>query len=84
MENPDKLKDNISKLAKEARKGYLLEVDVSYPDNLHDDLPFMWEKRKINGVQKLVSNLYDMKEYIIHTAGLNRMLKHRLVVDDIR
>ena len=51
--NPDELKGNISKLAKEAEKGYLLEVDVSYPDNLHNldnDLPFMCKKRKINRV----------------------------------
>ena len=34
-------------------KGYLLEVDVSYPEELHDshnDFPFMCEKMKINGV----------------------------------
>ena len=58
VKNPDKLEGNISELAKEAGKGYLLEVDESYPNdlhNLHNDLPFMCEKRKINGVQKLVS-----------------------------
>ena len=33
MENPNELEDNIEKLAKEAGKGYLLEVDVSYPDD---------------------------------------------------
>ena len=34
-------------------KGYLLEVDFSYPQELHDehnDLPFMCEKMEINGV----------------------------------
>ena len=31
VENPDKLKGNVKKLAKEAGKGYLLEVDISYP-----------------------------------------------------
>ena len=64
MENSDDLKGDISKLAKEARKGYLLEVDISYPDDLHDlhnDLSFMCQKRKINEIQKLVSNLYDKK-----------------------
>ena len=53
VQNPDKLKGNISKLAKQAGKGYLLEVDASYPDNLHDlhnDLPFMCKKKRINGV----------------------------------
>ena len=40
--------------------GYLLEVDVAYPKELHDyhnDLPpFMCAKMKINGVEKLVPN----------------------------
>ena len=50
-------------------KGYLLEVDFSYPKELHDshnDLPFMCERMKINGVEKLVLNLYDRKNYVIH------------------
>ena len=44
MSNPDKLKDSIIELVKEVRngallevgKGYLLEVDMSYSDDLHD------------------------------------------------
>ena len=43
--------DKISKLAKRKSKGYLLEVDVRYPKELHDshnDLPFMCERMKIN------------------------------------
>ena len=50
-------------------KGYLLEVDVRYPMELHDshnDLPFMCEKMNINGVEKLVPNLKDKKNYVIH------------------
>ena len=41
--------------------GYLLEVDIRYPKELHDyhnDLPFMCAKMKIGGVEKLVPNLY--------------------------
>ena len=52
--------DKISKLAKHKSKGYLLEVDVHYPKELHDyhnDLPFMCEIMKINGVEKLIPNL---------------------------
>ena len=43
-------------------EGYLLEVDIRYPRELHDihnDLPFMCEKMEINKVEKLVPNLYD-------------------------
>ena len=87
VENPEKLKGSIIKLAKEVGKGYLLEVgmgyllevDVSYPDclcNQHNDLPFMCEKRKINRVQKLVPNLYNKKRCVIHIAALDQALKH--------
>ena len=44
----------ISQLAKRKSKGYLLEVDVRYPrelHNSHNDLPFMCERKKINGVK---------------------------------
>ena len=51
----------IGELAARIDKGYLLEVDVSYPrelHNSHNDLPFMCERIKINGVEKLVPNLH--------------------------
>ena len=34
-------------------------------------LPFMREKMKINGVEKLVSNLNDKKNYVVHIKALN-------------
>ena len=87
MENPDELRGNISELAKEAGKCYLLEVDVSYPNdllNLHNNLPLICEKRKISEVQKLVPNLYDKKKYIIHITALDQALEHGLVLDKVR
>ena len=50
----------ISDLVKYSKKEYLLEVDVSYsPDlhNQHNNLLSMLEKMKINGVKKLAPNL---------------------------
>ena len=46
--------NEISELATLTDKGYVLEVDVSYPKDLHDshnDLPFMYERMEINGVE---------------------------------
>ena len=78
--------DKISKLAKRKSKGYLLEVDVRYPKELHNshnDLPFMCERMKINGVEKLIPNLYDKKRYVIHIRALDQALKHGLVLERI-
>ena len=53
--------NEVSKLANYSKKGYLLEVDIAYPRELHDyhnDLPFMCERMVIGAVEKLVPNLY--------------------------
>ena len=80
--NPNK----ISELATRTDKGYVLEVDVSYPrelHNSHNDLEFMCERMEINGVEKLVPNLRDKKNYIIHIQALNQALQHGLRLDRI-
>ena len=67
--------NEISKLATRTDKGYLLEVDVSNPKELHNphnDLPFMCERMEINGIEKLVPNLRDKKNYVIHIQALNQ------------
>ncbi|XP_057293817.1 uncharacterized protein LOC130622378 [Hydractinia symbiolongicarpus] len=64
----------ISQLAEEdGEEGYILEVDVSYPRELHDshsDLPFMPERKEINGVEKLTPCLSDKTKYITHIRAL--------------
>ena len=76
--------------------GYVLEVDVKYPRELHDlhnDLPFMCEKIRVkgpavagaspSGVEKLVPNLHDKKKYVIHVKALKQALDHGLVLERI-
>ena len=66
--------------------GYLLEVDIRYPKNLHDyhnDLPCMCAKMKINGVEKLVPNLYYKHKYVIHIKSLKQAVDHGLVIEKI-
>ena len=78
--------NEISELATRTDKGYILEVDVSYPKELHNphnDLPFMHERMEINGAEKLVPNLRDKKNYVIHIQSLNQVLQHRLRLDGI-
>ena len=78
--------NEISELATRTDKDYVLEVDVSYPKELHNphnDLPFMCERMEINGVEKLVPNLRDKKNYVIHIEALNQALQHGLRLDRI-
>ena len=78
--------DQISNLATNKNKGYLPEVDVKYPTDLHDshnDLPFMCDKMKINKVKKLVPNRKDKKKYVIHIQALDQVLRHGLVLERI-
>ena len=78
--------DELGRLVKRGSKGYLLEVDVKYPKelyDLHNDLPFMCEKLKINKVGKLVPNLYNKKKYIIYIRALDQALKHGLILEKV-
>ena len=78
--------NEIFELATRIDKGYILEVDVSYPKDLHNphnDLPFMCERIEINRVEKLVPNLMNKKGYVIHIRALNQALKHWLILDRI-
>ena len=77
--------NEISELATRTDKGYVLEVDISYPKELHNqhnDLQFMCERMEINGVEKLVPNLRDKKN-VIHIQALNQALQHGLRLDRI-
>ena len=79
-------KDTVNKLMVVKDRGYLLEVDVSYPRELHDyhnDLPFMCEKMKVGGVEKLVPNLYYKMKYVIHIKALAQAIEHGLVLERI-
>ena len=50
-------------------KGYFLEVDIDYLKelfNLHKDLPFLPERKKVNKVEKLLCNIEDKEKYVMH------------------
>ena len=50
-------------------KGYVLGVNVEYPKNvfnLHSDLPFLPEKTKVKKSKKLVCNMHNKENYVVH------------------
>ena len=59
----------------------MLKVDIEYPKelhNLHKDLPFLCERRKLDKTSKLVTTLDDKKDYVVHISALKQALNHGL------
>ena len=66
---------------KNSRRGYILEVDVDDPSKLHklhSDMPFLPERMKIDKIKKLVCNLHDKKNNVVHISVLKQALDHEL------
>ena len=62
--------DFIKNYNEESDEKYFLEVDVQYLEKLHDlhnDLPYL--PKRVN-IKKLVANLHDKTEYVIHIRSL--------------
>ena len=68
--------DFIKNYNEESDEGYFLEVDVQYLEKLHElhnDLPFLPERLKFEKFEKLVANLHDKTEYVIHKRNLRQI-----------
>ena len=65
----------------------ILEVDLEYPENLHDrhnDYPLCPEKVNCkNGVEKLIPNLRDKTKYVLHYKNLIQCLDMGLKIKHI-
>lgn len=71
---------NVKDMDDESEFGFFLEVDLSYPEklhNLHRDLPFCAEKLVPPGskLEKLMTTLHDKNNYIIHYRALKQCLE---------
>ena len=82
-------KDNISKFDEEFIKnydedsdqGYILEVDVEYPEIIrvsHSDLAFLPERMKMNKCTKLTCTIQNKENYVIHIRALKQAINHGL------
>ena len=78
--------DFIKTYNEESDEEYFLEVDVQYLENiheLHNDLPFLSERMKIENVEKLAANLHDKTEYVIHIRNSKQELNNGLVLKKV-
>ncbi|XP_036148432.1 uncharacterized protein LOC118647498 [Monomorium pharaonis] len=70
-------------IAPDSPTGYILEVDLKYPRDFHDehtDIPFCPTRDKLPGKReyKLLATLYDKKRYVIHYRNLQQCTRHGL------
>ena len=71
------LEEVLTKVLLDEDLGYILEVDLEYPSELHDlhnDYPLAPETMKINKVNKLTPNLRNKTKYILHHRNLGLYL----------
>ena len=78
--------EKIDKLVKKDKKGYILEVDADYSNELkkdHNELPLLAERMKIGKVKNLVPNLKYKKTYVVQIKSLNQALKNGLKIKKV-
>ena len=64
----------------------ILEVDLEYLHDLHDlhnDYPLAPEQLEMNGVTKLIPNLYNKEKYVVHHETLKLYVKYGLKITKI-
>lgn len=81
---------NLATKSDEGDVGYILEVDLDYPEQLHklhNDFPFCMENIKPNYItskqNKLIANLHPKTNYIIHFQSLKQCLSEGLILKKI-
>lgn len=78
-----KLQAAINTIDVEGDYGVIVEVDVEYPEELHDahdDFPFLIEKMRLGKVDKLCGTLNVKQNYVCHLKTLQQAMTHGLVL----
>ena len=76
----------IKHYTEESDEGHFLEVDVQYTEKLHEihnNLPFLPERKKIKKTEKLVTHLYYNSEYAINIRNLKQALNLELILKKV-
>ncbi|XP_057290984.1 uncharacterized protein LOC130613676 isoform X1 [Hydractinia symbiolongicarpus] len=77
----------IEKLVEDNRPVYILEVDIVYPERLHNkhnELSFLPQRTMVHRVEKLVRNVEDKRKYVVHIRALNEAVRHGLKLKRVR
>ena len=86
-------KIDLGKYKADGKKGLILEIDLEYPQELHDlhnDYPVCLENIKVSNdnisiglVSKLIPTLRDKKEYVLHYHSLQLYLDLGLKIKQV-
>lgn len=78
---------NVHNVSDDANTGYILEVDLEYPTNLHElhsDLPYCIEQKvppnSHSKIPKLMATLYNKNKYVIHYRNVKQALVAGLIL----
>jgi len=76
---------DVSAIAPDSSTSYILEIDLEYPQHLHDRHTDLSAQRAINRKRedKLLAMLYDKQRYVIHYRNLQQCTRHGLRVTKI-
>lgn len=81
--------ESIQQIADDSDIGYIFEVDLEYPQELHEahkDYPMCAERRIVPGTknqEKLLLTLFDKKKYVVHYSMLKLVLEQGLKLKKI-
>ena len=51
--------------------------------NLHKDLPFLPDRKKVNKSERLICSIEDKEKYVIHIRALKRALNRGLMLKEV-
>ncbi|XP_039291063.1 uncharacterized protein LOC120352839 [Nilaparvata lugens] len=80
---------NMKNWSKDQTVGYVLEVDIEYPKDLHDahnDFPFLAKNQKVfpSNQTRLITSLTNHTNYVCHYLLLKQAIEHGLKLTNIR
>lgn len=87
LSEQEKIDLDVMSIKEDSSEGYVFEVDIYYPQELHDkhsDLPFLAEQiippTGTSKIPKLIPNLNDKRKYVIHYRTLQQAIQNGLIV----
>ena len=67
--------ENWREISSKEGRGCILEVDLEYPKELHNDYPLAPERTVVNKVENLIPTLRKKDKYVLHHRNVKQYLE---------